>query len=364
MFFAVCYVVTGVFAQAPAPSVEPAAVEKIALEARRTIRSIHAILVLDQELTRKGQPVQRSVRKYEIWMDQEHYRADIIKEGEIKPRSDLGRRAIYCKNCERPGHFVQWVEGLTGVDVVRADSKKAREGFSEAYDPRLLGYVMSPMSSLTGQGGGAYNLETELSSPALSARTLESAEHEGKRALVLRSKYLKTGADRAVWVLPEKGNSIGLIESSLKTNDGVTHGSRLRSDLARDAKSGAWFPKSCVLEWTENGVVTLREVVSVQSVEINQPIDPRTFTLAGIGVPDGTPVLTPESPVIPLEFRNGGIGPRIENLNPSEVPAPIPVNPSAVSGGFRWWYAVAAGLFVAVGVVLLRRAISRRPVVG
>ncbi|HET6574461.1 MAG TPA: hypothetical protein VFG68_12710 [Fimbriiglobus sp.] len=354
------------------PPLDPAALERRAVEARLTIRSLHVKLTYEREwYDRYGQSGKGGeVKQFEIWLDTTHYRADVLTEGAVTTRDlAVGRRHVLCRNCERPGHSIQYFQGTGGVALMPSDSPLGRSLFANgvAFDPRLLGYTYSSYLNMP-RPATAKNLGLDIISPERSPPTVEAATVDGEAAWVLRSKWLRTDDDNCVYLFPGKGGSVGLIENSGKTN-GYSYHSRYRSDLEQDARTGIWFPKKFVGEGFVNGALKDRDTVTVHLCEFNLPIDPSVFTLAGIKVADGEEVydpskLYPKGPPPRFQYRGGQIVPYqkktpVEPPPPEAVTQPQPVDPSVVPGRFRWWYAVAAVLFGLAAALLLRRAVWR-----
>lgn len=340
--------------------------ERRAITARSGIRSIHLTLYINTEwFDRAGNFEKRVAKQMEIWQDSVHHRTDMTEEGKVEQGSVMGKRQVFCRNCERPDHYVFYVDQVTSIVLQRADDKmKPADRMGLTFDPRLLGYATATHINLS-TNKPPYTLETEISSPAFTEHRVSEGDIGDDRAFVLRSTYKATGADHAVWVLPDKGYSVGLIEGSITTKDGNRHSRNHRSELALDVPSGIWFPRKCVLEQRVNDKVVKRETVEAEVRAINRPIPPSVFTLAGMSIPNGTTAFTPESPtVLKSMLRDGKLLPREKGPIPAAqppVPAPRPVDPSSLSGGYRLWYAAATVLFSASAVVLLRRALARRP---
>lgn len=354
------------------PTPDPAGLQRQAVEARLAIRTLHVKLTYEQEwYDRYGQSGKGGeVKQFEIWLDATHYRVDVVTERALSPQNvAVGRRHVLCQNCERPGHSIQYMQGFGNVALMPSDSPLGRSLFAngEAFDPRLLGYVYSDYGNMP-RPATTKNLGLDIISPERSPPTVEAATVDGEAAWVLKSKWLRTGADNRVYLFPGKGGSVGLIEGSGKTGSYSFH-SRYHSDLEQDARTGVWFPKKFIGEAFRDGAIKDRNTVTVHLREFNQPIDPSVFTLAGIGVPDGVEVfdpskLYPKGPPPRLQYRGGQIVP-YQKVTPADPPPPEvvtqprPVDPSVVPGRFRWWYAVAAVLFGLAATLLLRRAVRR-----
>jgi hypothetical protein len=272
-----------------------------------------------------------------------------------------------CKNCEKPDHAIQYFEG-SGVGLIRPDNPLARSLFESgpAFDPRLLGCTTSDYMNMP-RPLAAKSPALEYNSPKLTPPTVEAATVDGEAAWVLKNMVIRNGVDNRVYFFPAKGNSIGLIEYSGKSDEYAFYG-RYRSELEQDPGTGIWFPKKLVGEAFRNGAVKYRDVVTVHLREFNQPIDPAVFTLAGMNIREGAEVYDPslnrtgkDRPR--LQYRGGQIVPYKEDASARpllEVYPPRPVDPSVVPGRHRWWYVSAAALFGLAAAMLLYRAARRR----
>lgn len=341
------------------PPPDPAALERRAVEARLAIHTLHVKLTIEQEWhDRYGQKGKGgAVRQFEIWLDATHYRADIFTEGAPTQRDmAVGRRHVLCRNCERPGYSIQYMQN-SSVALMRSDSPVGSSVFADGtftFDPRLIGYKYRNFNNMP-HPASAKKLGLEIISPERSPPTVEATTVEGEAAWVLKSTWLRTGRDSRIYIFPGKGHSVGLIEGSGKN--------RYHSELEQDSKTGIWFPKKFVGEEFEDGVLKDRDTVTVHLREFNQPIDPAVFTLAGMNLPEGVEVFDPNLPpggIAPprLQYRDGQIAPyREKSVPPEAVSQPRPVDPSVVPGRYRWWYAGAALLFGIAAAVLIRRAI-------
>ena len=72
----------------------------------------------------------------------------------------------------------------------------------------------------------------------------------------------------------------------------------VESDVVRQTVSGLWFPERCRYRRWDNGKLTAKEDLRIRVIQLNKPVAPVVFTLAGMDIPPGTPVNeVPSSPV-------------------------------------------------------------------
>lgn len=367
----VVLVVAATCGQGPPPP-DPVALERRAVESRLAIHTLHVKLTIEREWhDAYGRPGKGGkVAEFEIWQDATHYRADIFtKSTSMSEDMALGRRRVVCRNCEKPGHAVQYFEG-SGVALIPPDNPLLRTLFEggDAFDPRLLGCTTSDHVNMP-RPGTAKTVPLEYNSPQFTAPTVEAATIDGEAAWLLKNKALRTGVDTRVYFFPNKGGSIGLIEYSGKSEEYAFHG-RYHSELEQEPDTGIWFPKKFVGEAFRSGAVKYRDVVTVHLREFNRPIDPAVFTLAGMNIREGAEVYDPspnrtgkDRPR--MQYSGGQIvpykkDPSAELLLMEAMTQPRPVDPSVVPGRNRWWYASAAVLFGLAAALLLYRAARRR----
>ena len=82
------------------------------------------------------------------------------------------------------------------------------------------------------------------------------------------------------------------LRSELKPSSLTQDERSLENELSQDSASGLWYPSRWVYEY-QKGTLVEREENFLEVISINQPIDPKRFTLADIEslIPLGTPVI-------------------------------------------------------------------------
>jgi hypothetical protein len=137
----------------------------------------------------------------------------------------------------------------------------------------------------------------------------------------------------------------------------------IESEPARDPVSGTWYTRSYRYRQESNGVVEFDERLVIHHAEIDRPIDPKVFTLAGLDIPVGEAYRDVTSDR--LRYWDGSKVVRESPIKPvgqANVPVPIAAAPEpveSVSSRVRWWAVGAAVLFAGAAVLFLRRAIVR-----
>ena len=332
-------------------TLEPAAVyESLAVKSRSAIMSAQLSLRIESVYEAAPRPDLRVTKSFmRIWQDASHYRAD------VKKLNPVGSDHVVCTNCERAGYSFQ-VTGTGQASVFRPDpSKRLNTGYRKsAFDPRALGYFLSGHQNWVDERDVPLPLDTDLA-VGRSPRTASRGKLDGRPAIRLDCKHLKSGIDQTVWLLPESDHAVALIELRGTTSrDGTCHLTQ-RSWLTRDADSGIWFPTRCVFEEVGDGKTTFREEIVVESTVLNKPIPPEVFTIAGVGLKEGAWVYDRDRGPQPMVISSGKMVPFVEAAKPTTLPRPV----SPVAGTrSNWWYAAAAAGFLLAGGTLAVRAVA------
>ena len=66
-----------------------------------------------------------------------------------------------------------------------------------------------------------------------------------------------------------------------------------------------WFPMTVIFQRKKDEKLVYRNVVTVSDATFNQPVDPKVFTLTGMGIPAGTPIVYKNGPPHPATMWNG-----------------------------------------------------------
>jgi len=341
------------------------AVVRRAIEARSSLKTMHTKFRYERYATIEGTLKPEQMEEVECWFDETHYRMDRIREGKVTIGTDIGRRLVVCKNCERHEHTIFYTEGVTGVELLSPSDKLSKGYMSLCYNPLRIGYSLWYMSAST-YSSDTDPLGADISSKSFTPPTLSNATYRDEPAILLRSNYVRSGATHTVTILPNKGYNVAKIESSL--NEGTDrYTSTQTTDLQFDAAAKVWFPKKAIFEQATNGKVTYREVVAVRECEINRPISDRVFSLAGISIHPSTTVFTPEAKnSTDYEWSGTALVRRkddpysVESTSQLDVPMSEPVDADAVRGNRIWYYVAAAGLFLVAAGLLFWWAMRKR----
>jgi hypothetical protein len=225
-------------------------------------------------------------------------------------------------------------------------------GISEIVDARLLGFHPTGLLNFRYFTPDKYFGNPEFQSIELTEETYAGL------ACWKTTKHLSSRTRVIIWLAQEQDLQPVRVET-----EEASEGRRLRwvvESVLKPCERGTgfvWFPQECRLTVTENDVVTEEDLITIQSVSFRTPPDPERFTLAGLKIPPGTPIVrSPATRENPNGFWNGEkVVPHVE-----EHPTPIPRRKRG--GEFPLWPALT-GVFAIVslvlGGVLLRQQMSR-----
>lgn len=305
---------------------------------------------------------------FQIWKTPEKWRIDLRPrtDGHVKdwsgryvmptPSPKPVDRQVVCDGCRPGGGGYHFYLPWSAVEAYSPDSDYARivREYDLLIDPQKFGVVLA--SPFTHD-----NLGDVLASPAIKFDGLSETTRNGERAIALTGTRVKGGSIRRVTILPDKGYSVVSIRAGPKPGSKDNWEYSVESEPAQDPMSGAWYTRSFRYRRESRGVMECETRLTIDHAEVNRPIDPKVFTLAGLDIPigqayreqtdtrlrywDGSKVVA-ESPIKP-----------VGQLNVPVPAAPQPVG--AVPSGVRWWAVAAAVLFAGAAVLLLRRAIIR-----
>jgi hypothetical protein len=91
------------------------------------------------------------------------------------------------------------------------------------------------------------------------------------------------------WFSPKKLGAIVRAEA-LGDRNQQSFMDSVDSDLEYYEPAKLWFPVRCRFEAKIDGRTRCEETVEVRIIQLGQPVDPKSFTLAGLGIPAGTGV--------------------------------------------------------------------------
>lgn len=301
--------------------------------------------------------------KLKVWFDEQHRREDKLERAEKQTSFIAGYERILCLNCESPGHLISAVRG-----PVEATFKKMAT--TDVYlkvtlvDLRFLGIyaVHYPNHGTTNE-----NIAGELKKRLMSPDSHKYTVTKSGQLYTVESFFRFTGARQQIVIDASKNYLVTSIVRDLNAEGKHIECAFIMSGI-NEVAPGIWYASVINHVQKENGKQTLCEQYTISDLVINKPIPPNIFTLAGIGLADGTSISTPDEHGQDMKIKGGKIvnasvfrrdnSPGVSVAQPS--PEPVAVPASTVSTSSRWPYALGAGVFAIVTVFFLRRLIISR----
>ncbi|WP_088259612.1 hypothetical protein [Fimbriiglobus ruber] len=280
-----------------------------------------------------------------IWFDYDKnkVRSDVVNHW--KNRDEPAYRIIQCSNCERPNYWVEYQEkpltnAVTSITLEPLTDEIRKQRLSEIFDPRMLGIVAAESTVLKN-----YHFETEVNSSNREKPNLRRDRWKGEDCWVT-SFHLNT-VSRVfceLWVVPSRGYTVArnIMESH---PGGKTYRVAVETEATPVGNSGLWFPHTCVCETTNDGKLIRKEELRVTSISLNEPIEDKVFTLAGMDIASDTPIASklPSGESHVLTWTGASA---IEHVNPVFIPKPTS-QASSPSNRNRLLLAAAACAFLA-----------------
>lgn len=217
-------------------------------------------------------------------------------------------------------------------------------------NPRLVGLQPAQAVLLASS-----TYETVLCDAYAVARSVKEVERNHQKCLQL-SQALKLGQEARHWIRPDQSYSVCAADITSSV-DGHQRGSRVEIETQEvPTPTGMlWFPRQIEVFESIDNQERLIFLEDIDEVDFVTPIDPRIFTVEGMGATEGTHVATSNKPgqIIhqgkPVPWR-----PEIES---PPAPPPPPVARRSL------WVALNVAAIAAwiVAFLVWRRSSSRRP---
>jgi hypothetical protein len=223
------------------------------------------------------------------------------------------------------------------------------------FDPRTLGYLCDP-------AGRDARLDENIGNPDRKDSTYTEESVAGQKVYKLGFGFPKTTTRCVAWIDPAQGHNVTRIEYHELTKTGVNRLYVARSDLKQYGPERAWYPTRHTYEVFESGELRRSSVTAVTDCELNTPIDPRVFTLGGMGVPVGRGVaMKSRTESGRWDGERIVVGAEAERLAQKMTPPeaetlPRPVEPPRPN----YWLIAAAVVLTGIAVVALGYAARRR----
>ncbi len=274
-------------ADSPAADPSVAEIEQAVLTRRRSIR--RGIVSLEAKISGSNSELDDE-RFTTIWFDYDRnkIRSDVVNHW--KNRDEPTYRMIQCSNCERSDYYVDYeakplANAVTSITLAPLTDDVRKQRLTEIFDPRMLGLVASESTALR-----IYHFETTLNCATRDVPKLRPDRWKGVDCWVI--SFHKNTRQRVyceLWVVPSHGYNVArnILESHL---GGKPYRRTLEIEAAPVGNSGLWFPRTCTYEAMSDGKLIKKEELRVTNVSLNEPIDDKVFTLAGMDIAPDTPI--------------------------------------------------------------------------
>lgn len=247
---------------------------------RERIKSYHLRFTVEMNAPHPSAAVPiKDVRKFEIWHAGQSTRTEQrIVESNYDP-AEVGGRRVQCRNCEKEGHGVVFTitkTGSTPVEVLPLDKFASKEKFRT--DWRLIGlfpgdvyasFDRDPRATLRLLASDKRSVLTPVANSEIVLRLNEGPAH---REFTLASEF-DHNPTRFAMSSPE---------------------SEVKFEVEYQKVNEISFPKSITLRQSFGKKPPTEQKITFELVELNLPIDPSVFTVAGMQLPDGLPVELPD----------------------------------------------------------------------
>jgi len=333
-------------AQEPLPTIAEL-IQK--LHAPRQAIESYELVIDQQQVEGDSEP-----HLWRIWRDGTHYRTDHLHSFN---GAGSFARLIQCEDCERKGATF-----TMNYDVVP--------------NPGATG-SLKPNSSIVKPLG---DLKLRIEDFGAMSEELINTMHRGINTYNDRSDWTKKRVERCIWkdkpafrivmerhkassttlfevtFLPECG--FAAVQAKSSWNEGEKRVLNVsESDLSLVA--GIWLPKVCVYTKHVDGKLTERATQKVDFRKLNQPIDPKVFTLRGMDLTPGTLIQDDQDGEKTLEWEGEKLGEpakgTIRFVSPTDD---LPVTEERRSGSRRLLLYVLGGAAVLASGYFAARLIA------
>jgi hypothetical protein len=253
---------------------------------RDAISTYHIVALLQSKYAQRDGDVS-SLVQIEVWRDGDKQRTDHTIFDTNSTQNAIIERRLYCRNCERSGYALSTTvlpkqKGIMGVKFTKITPE-----FDKTDDSRMdwarLGMLNKGLSGYL-QNPPDHLLLFMSKHPSLK---LEEKTYDKANTYVL-TVSANTGYT-SCYLRPDLGmNPVYFVTGSSKS------GLSSKTTIDYQQVSGQWYPKHIVYAVGEGALESVREEITLKTVELNTPIDPTVFTLAGFGLKNGTPIEYPE----------------------------------------------------------------------
>lgn len=340
-----------------------------ALSSRDALQDYHVVVLNDLKFAATpaeatSGKLSTETTRYTVWRQGDRVRTDAFKLASSSHPDSVARRQIRCRNCERPGYALETMVSANAISPVAYRKIDAQFDADDYWriDWRKLGWL-----------DGDFGVYPEWT-PDTSLRAFRDAPGARVERVQLDGvpcvRIARTGwqdTKMSCWLRPDQGmNPVKYDSEPADPKTGIRQTTMI--DYARDAGTGVWFPKSVAHTRVSGGIVLHDSRMTVEKAEFNRPIPNEVFTLAGLGLKNGTPIKLPEVKGIGNEptWQDGKVDKErtsskqaaeyYSKLWEAQTTPPVPDSPPPS----RWPYFTGAGGLALMGGGLLYWAVRRK----
>jgi hypothetical protein len=322
-------------ADKPAPLPNVYDVERQVLQYRRSIQRGHMVFKQKTFVGGNDKPAHERVSTF--WFEGDKFRSDVVIHN---PVGADPVREVSCRNCEREGHVVWYIEekGKEGIIGLRLQKEQEarKQGVQPVIDPRLLGMTAASVPNFT-----KYHLESYVGKHDRQEPTVQRDRWKGKDCWQIDYRDMR-GTSYRYYVDPERGPSVIYLKVSWDYQ-GHHYMDSVEATLQQFGPSKIWFPQSCVYQQEMDGKLLEKEVVDVEVISLKEPLDSDTFTLVGMKIPPDTFISGLSDPRGNLFWNGKEIVPESE----------LPRNKYTSNPTTQRWMLIGNAIFFAVLAVYL-----------
>jgi len=249
-----------------------------------SVRLIHGTIKIISTISYKDKGSRVKEQTEEIWYDGSHFRADILESRFIGKET----APLLLEEDNMGGRTTLEPEPVGCVKIDSFESRMSyRPGTVHIYPPENdAGKVLRSTNLMHYQTIMGRTLKELILRSA--AFTVKNETVNGDDCLLLEYYNAKYEIARKIWIVPSKGCCIKKTQLLQK---GIVH--EEYTTTLKEYLPGIWWFDSVKVKTrrdSEGIFPDVRLELSVESVTLNEPIDPKTFTLAGTNIPPGTKV--------------------------------------------------------------------------
>jgi hypothetical protein len=283
-----------------------------------------------------------------VWFDGKKVRQDWLHKG----NNGSPLRRVDCVGCECDDCEFLYQQSSPGAPVmgVRLDKKNTvlRSMPVVVVDPKRVGFV--PFSLF---GTWRNTLDIFVGRPERQNSAVSKTTFNGQDCSLV--EYTGLHGERVkIWIAPGLGyNVTRLAIAGIAPQDGVPWKTILESKIAQWGSKKVWYPSSYVFERARGGKIQEKEEVIVTRASLNEPIDPKVFTLAGLDLLEGIAISGSAVKQAPPGKENVWLKGQIRQLtvqgSPARPPAPQAREPQRLRGWLVIVSVLAAGIAAIAG---------------